>query len=87
MLTLRGVDYGSTFCAVGARGFAGEGYPFHKPWGLVGMTWEGTAFAGKTMTLEPRDGNMPLKADGVTPKELFPKCISGSLRHGGYGRR
>jgi dihydroorotate dehydrogenase len=83
MLTLRGINYGGTFCAVGARGFAGEGYPFHRIWKWFGMTWEGTSFAGKTMTLLPRDGFMPLAADGVTPKEFFPSCIWGSLRNGG----
>lgn len=83
MLTLRGVNYGSTFCAVGARGFAGEGYPFHKLWYWFGMDWSGSALAGKTMTLDPRAGNMPLKDDGMTPVELFPKCIWASLRNGG----
>lgn len=83
MIRLRGISYSSTFCAVGARGFAGEGYPFHKLWRFLGMTWEGTAFAGKTMTLEERVGFMPLKPDGVTPKDFFPRCIWGSLRNGG----
>lgn len=83
MLTLRGIKYGSTFCAVGARGFAGEGYPFHKLWRFLGMTWKGTSFAGKTMTLNDRKGNMPLKSDGMTPVEFFPRCIWGSLKNGG----
>lgn len=92
MLTMRGVDYGSTFCAVGARGFAGEGYPYHRLWWFLGMSWKGTTLAGKTMTELYRNGqlengvpqgNMILKDDGMTPKEYFPKCIWGSLRHGG----
>lgn len=83
MLTLRGVNYGATFCAVGARGFVGEGYPFHKLWCWFGMDWTGTAFAGKTMTLNYREGNMPLREDGMTPKEWFPKCIWASPWNGG----
>jgi dihydroorotate dehydrogenase len=83
MLTLRKVNYGNIFCAVGARGFAGEGYPYHALWRFAGMTWENTAFAGKTMTLHTREGNMPLKDDGMTPVEWFPKCIWGDLRNGG----
>lgn len=83
MLILRGVKYGGTFCAVGARGFAGEGYFFHKLWKWFGMIWAGTVFAGKTMTLWAREGNMPLKADGTTPKKWFPKCIWASLWNGG----
>ncbi|MBP6889280.1 MAG: hypothetical protein KBC83_00235 [Candidatus Moranbacteria bacterium] len=78
------------FCATGSRGFFGEGYPFHKYWQYAGMTWQGTGFAGKTLTLDPRRGkefgeagNMPLQNDGTTPVELFPQSIWASFRHGG----
>ncbi len=82
MLILDGEKYGSVFCATGARGFYGEGYPFHRYWKYLGMDWRGTGFSGKTLTLLPRrgkafgeDGNMPLREDGTTPKEFAPKCI------------
>lgn len=78
------------FCAVGARGFFGEGYPFHSYWRFAGMTWEGTGFAGKTLTLEPRRGrefneagNMPLRNDGLTPQEFFPRSIWVDPSNGG----
>lgn len=82
MLTLNGVKFGPVFCATGARGFYGEGYPFHRYWKHVGMNWEGTGFSGKTLTLLPRKGNMPLEDDGVTPKEFSPKCIWVDFQRG-----
>ena len=84
MITLNNTEYPVTYCATGARGFLKEGYPFHKVWQHFGMIWEGTGFSGKTMTLDSRLGNMPLKADGTTPEELFPACIKVDFfRHGG----
>lgn len=68
-------EFGKIFCAPGARGFFGEGYPFHRYWKKFGMTWRGTSLAGKTWTLSSRSGNMPLEADGLTPREYFPRCI------------
>jgi len=70
------------FNASGARNFFGEGFPFHKAWRLLGMTWENTTFISKTTTLEPRKGNMPLKDDGVTPKQFKPSCIVVNFRKG-----
>lgn len=86
MLTLNGIDFGKIFCATGARGFYGEGYPFHKLWPwkhALKQLKEGAGFSGKTLTLNPRYGNMPLKADGVTPQEMMPDCIWTSFRNGG----
>ena len=95
MITLGGVDYPSVYCATGARGFYGEGYPFHRYWRFLGMDWTGTGFSGKTLTFLPRrgskhtgpdgkpeKGNMELKSDGVTPVEMFPKCIYVNLASG-----
>lgn len=64
------------FCAPGARGFFGEGYPFHRLTEMLGMTWKGTNFVSKTTTWLPRMGNMPLRKDGITPKEFLPACIT-----------
>lgn len=74
-MKLRGIEFGSVFCAPGTRNFFGEGYPFHRIWRLLGMNWRGTTFVAKTTTLHPNQGNMPLKDDGITPKEFLPKCI------------
>ncbi len=74
MVTLRGIDFGSVFCAPGARGFYGEGYPWHRAAHRLGMTWSGTTFVAKTTTLNPREGNMPLNPD-LSPTERVPKCI------------
>lgn len=97
MLTLNGIKFAPVHCATGARGFIGEGYPFHQYWRFLGMDWNGTGLSGKTMTFKPRKGsefqgeggkpqlgNMPLKEDGMTPQEVFPKCIVANFaRHGG----
>lgn len=69
------VDFGNVFNAPGTFGFYGEGYPFHRLWKHIGLTSDGLSFAGKTLTLKETPGNMPLKNDGVTPKEWMPKCI------------
>ncbi len=69
------IVYAPIFCAPGGRGFFGEGYPWHRYAKFLGMTWKRTSFAAKTVTLEPTKGNMPLKKDGLTPKEFKPKCI------------
>jgi dihydroorotate dehydrogenase len=80
-MKLQGVDFGCVFNASGARGFFGEGYAYHAAWKMAGLTYEGCTFVAKTTTLNPRLdpknklGNMPLKRDGITPKELIPKCI------------
>lgn len=75
--------FGEIFCATGARGFYGEGYPFHRYWKYLGMDWSLTGFSGKTLTLLPRKGNLPLREDGVTPKEFAPPCIWVNFRNGG----
>lgn len=66
----------AVFCAPGARGFFGEGYPFHRLSEMLGMTWKGTNFVSKTTTRYPHIGNMPLRKDGITPREFLPACIT-----------
>ncbi len=76
MLNLRGTDYGNVFCAPGALGFFGEGYPYHKVAKMLGMTWQGTGFVSKTVVYPPREGNMPFRADKLTPSErLMPRSV------------
>lgn len=81
-LKLGGTDYGSVFCAAGGRGPFGIGYWFHwicKFFGLVyencGLITKTATFYGRLGTPEEPGGNMPMKEDGVTPKEWFPRCI------------
>lgn len=76
MLTLRGTDYGKVFCAPGALGFFGEGYPYHQVMKWLGMRWVGTGFVSKTIVFPPRAGNMPFRSDQLTPRErLIPRSI------------
>ena len=83
MLEIRGVRCASVFCATGARGFYGEGYPFHRYWRNFGMCWDETGFSGKTLTLFEKPGFMPLRDDGTTPIELMPRCIWTNFFYGG----
>ena len=77
-MKLRGIDFGRVWGASGIQGFFGEGYPFHGAFkaffgGL--FSFDGMTFVAKTMTLNPREGNMPRKDDGITPREWRPTCI------------
>ncbi|MBW3538588.1 hypothetical protein KY386_03815 [Candidatus Parcubacteria bacterium] len=81
-MELRGVEYGRVFCAPGARGFFGEGYWYQRVFRLFfGRGLRRATFVGKTTTWHPRlnpekkQGNMPLRDDNITPKELRPKSI------------
>jgi len=66
----------NVFCAVGARGFLGEGYLHDRFFRHIpGCTWEETNSAFKTVTLEKREGNMPLCNDGIHPRETFSRSI------------
>lgn len=75
VMKLRRVGFSSVFNAAGAQGFFGEGYPYHRLWKRLGLTFKGCGFGAKTTTLNTRAGNMPLKSDGLTPQEWKPKCI------------
>ncbi|MBI4239577.1 hypothetical protein HY620_01145 [Candidatus Uhrbacteria bacterium] len=74
-MKLRGIEFGHVLGASGCMGFFGEGYPYHKPLAPLGLRFSGCTFVAKTTTLHPRAGNMPLKKDGITPKDFKPKCI------------
>lgn len=63
------------FCAPGARGFFGEGYLYSRYFAHLGLTWDGTNLAARTTPFFPRMGNMPLGDNGITPRELIPRCI------------
>ncbi|MEK7493788.1 MAG: hypothetical protein AAB630_01390 [Patescibacteria group bacterium] len=76
-MVLRGIDFGPVLDASGTRGFFGEGYPYHEIFSHVGLDFAGSTFVAKTMTLEPRTGNMRgLRADGTMPWLAFRQsCI------------
>ena len=82
-MKLRDIDFGPVLGASGVQGFFGEGYPYHKYLNFVpGFSFKGMAFVAKTTTLSQRKGNMPSKKDGITPRELYPKCIVVKFRKG-----
>ncbi len=68
---LRGINYGPIWAASGALGFFGEGYWYHR----FIPSLDGLTFVGKTVTLDPNEGNMPLSRDTWQPKMPFPRCI------------
>ena len=81
-MILRNVDFGHVWDASGVRGFFGEGYWYHA-WlkALLGFSFKGATFVGKTTTYNPRGGNMLLaSAPRWTPLRLFPDCIAVNWR-------
>lgn len=75
-MKLRGIEFGQVFCAPGALGFFGEGYRYSQLlWGLLGDVWQGVTFAAKTTTLQQQEGNLSLRADGITLREWFPRSV------------
>lgn len=80
-MILRGIDFGPVLQASGATNFyghgrgRGHGWWYHRLLHFFGLNWSGSTVVTKTTTLLARPGNMPLKKDGVTPKEWVPRCI------------
>lgn len=74
-MKLRGIDFGPVCGASGVTNFFNQGWPQHRFYKLLGgLDFEGMTFASKTMTLNARPGNMPMKGD-LQPSELMPKSI------------
>lgn len=73
--------FGSVWGASGVQNFDGKGYPFHRILKFFGLWFVGVTFVAKTtswlarLNPEKKEGNMPLKEDGMTPKEWMPKCV------------
>ena len=85
---LRGVNFvNSVFNTAGARNFFGASeiggdWRQHKPLNAIpGYDWEGATFVSKTTTLEPRQGNMPLRSD-LQSEKFLPDCIYVDWRQG-----
>lgn len=72
-MKIRGIDFGSVMCASGARNFFGEGWDFHRWFRRLGLDFAGSTLVTKTVTLEPRAGNMPLQ--GTQPADRRPACV------------
>jgi len=74
---LRYTGFSPVWGASGTEGFSGEGYKFHKLLKCCcpGFDFTGMTFVSKTTTLYSNKGYLPLAIDGITPRELFPKCI------------
>ncbi|MEK9151373.1 MAG: hypothetical protein AAB547_01970 [Patescibacteria group bacterium] len=77
-----GIDFGPIWVMSGTLNFFGGGWPFHKVLKKLfpkGFRFDGITFVAKTTTLHhrifPQAGNLPMREDGITPKELFPTCI------------
>lgn len=81
-MKIHSIDFGPIFDASGVEGFFGEGYAHHKFLRPLGLNFNGCTFVAKTTTLNARAGNMPMKEDGITPKEWKPKCIKIYFRKG-----
>src|SRR3989338_1809384 len=75
------IDFGFVHQASGATNFyghgrgRGHGWWYHRLLHLFGLNWNNSTVVTKTTTLHARLGNMPLKEDGLTPKEWVPRCI------------
>lgn len=74
-MKLRGIDFGKVLGASGVQGFFGEGYSYHRLLRSFGLRFKLMTFVAKTTTLRPQRGNLPLQADGMTPKNWLPKCV------------
>jgi dihydroorotate dehydrogenase len=76
-MLLHGHPFGNVCDASGWNNILPVGYPFHRWLSFVpGYSTKGLEFVTKTVTVDPRVGNMPLRNDGLTPREWFaPRCI------------
>ncbi len=75
-MNLRGVEHGLVQGCSGLTNVYRTGYWYHKLLKFCpGFSLEGIESVEKTTTFPKREGNMPMRADGITPVEYFPKCI------------
>ena len=74
--------FGPVWGASGATNFFDQGWPFHeklKRW-CPGFNLDRMTFVAKTMTTDPREGNMPSEPLYQMPLEKRPKCIKINWR-------
>lgn len=75
--------FGPVWGASGATNFFNQGWPFHEPlrrW-CPGFYPNQMTFVAKTMTTEPKEGNMPSDPLDQMPLEKNPKCIKRNFWH------
>lgn len=78
METIGSINFGPIWGMSGVQNFFGEGYPFHvicRRMFPKGFVFDGVTFVAKTTTFHPREGNLPMQQDGITPQEWRPACI------------
>lgn len=67
--------FGKVYTASGVRGIDGKGYWYDKFLHLVpGYNFANATFITKTVTVDARNGNLPLKPN-LQPIQKIPKCI------------
>lgn len=84
---MKGIYFDSILDASGVQGFFGgrgrkEEYRYRRYMGPFQPNFAGLTFVSKTSTLLQNIGNAPMESDGITLKELFPKCILPNFRPG-----
>ncbi len=77
---INGVDFGTVWAMSGFFNFYGQGWPYHKILKIFGINFKSVTFVSKTVTLLPREGNMPLKKN-LMPVELIPKSVYLNFLH------
>jgi len=86
-MNIQGIPVGSVVTASGVQGF-GDGYWYHRYLKPFGLNFTGATDICKTITVEERPGPpdgpgyMEVAYNGITPTELFPKCIYVDLLRG-----
>ena len=83
MIIIRGVKFNSAFDGAGVRNFDGRGYWQHGIFHRLfprGFDFGGQVFVAKSTPFLPNVGFMPLREDGLTPKEKIPRCIIVNFR-------
>lgn len=76
-------NFGTVWGASGATNFFNQGWPFHeqlKRW-CPGFDLSRMTFVAKTMTTDPKEGNMPSEPLYQMPLEKSPKCIKRKFWH------
>jgi len=76
MINNRFLDcFGRVYVASGSLGIDGKGYYYDKFLSLIpGHNFRGATLITKTITVDARDGNLPLKKN-LQPRSKWPNCI------------
>jgi dihydroorotate dehydrogenase len=75
-MKIRGIEFPPVQAQSGLMNFTGKPYWYRILFtAFLAVPYKRMGFVSKTTTLEEREGNMPLKEDWETPKELFSRCI------------